>query len=109
LRKPQDGCDGRESLVALAGRGVQLVLRGLYLGLQAGERCGSLGGLLLQGGEILCRPVGLFLQTGEALGASAVDFAVIRSFISTAKKQGWDIIQALTQDPKCPLASLRPA
>jgi hypothetical protein len=45
-----------------------LRLRGLYLGLQAGERCGSLGGLLLQGGEILCRRIGLFLQTGEALG-----------------------------------------
>ena len=28
----------------------------------------------------------------------AVDFAVIRSFISTAKKQGWNVIQALTQD-----------
>jgi transposase len=41
--------------------------------------------------------------------ASATDFAVIRSFISTAQKQGWHIIQALTQDPKCWLASLRPA
>jgi hypothetical protein len=28
----------------------------------------------------------------------AVDFAVVRSFISTAKKQGWNIIQALSQD-----------
>ena len=28
----------------------------------------------------------------------ARDFAVIRSLIATAKKQGWDIIQALTQD-----------
>src|SRR5271165_3763207 len=28
----------------------------------------------------------------------AADFAVIRSFISTAKKQGWNVIQALTQD-----------
>jgi hypothetical protein len=30
----------------------------------------------------------------------AMDFAVIRSFISTAKKQGWNVIQALTQDPQ---------
>ena len=29
----------------------------------------------------------------------AMDFALIRSFISTAKKQGWDIIGALTCDP----------
>ena len=28
----------------------------------------------------------------------ARDFAVIRSLIATAKKQGWNIIQALTQD-----------
>ena len=60
--------DGREGFVALAYRGVQLTLRGLYLGLQAGERCGSLGVLLLQSGKSLCRRAGLFLQTGEALG-----------------------------------------
>ena len=29
----------------------------------------------------------------------AIDFAAIRSFISTAKKQGWNIIDALTSDP----------
>jgi transposase len=29
----------------------------------------------------------------------ARDFAVIRSLIATAKKQGWNIIQALTQNP----------
>lgn len=28
----------------------------------------------------------------------ARDFAVIRSLISTAKKQGWNVIHALTQD-----------
>ena len=33
----------------------------------------------------------------------ARDFAVIRSLIATAKKQGWNIIQALTQDPDPPL------
>jgi transposase len=37
----------------------------------------------------------------------AVDFAVIRSFISTGKKQGWNVIQAITQDPKVLLNSLR--
>ena len=49
------------------------------------------------------------ISGGFRCDASAADFAVIRSFISTAKKQGWDIMQALTQDPKCRLASLRPA
>jgi hypothetical protein len=29
-----------------------------------------------------------------------VDFAVIRSFISTAKKQGWNVIQAIGREPK---------
>jgi transposase len=29
----------------------------------------------------------------------ATDFAVIRSFFSTTKKQGWNIINGLTQDP----------
>jgi len=42
----------------------------------------------------------------------AEDFAVIRSFISTAKKQGWNVIQALTQDPEIltdrPLAAQAP-
>jgi transposase len=37
----------------------------------------------------------------------ALDFAVIRSFISTAKKQGWNVIQALSQDTKFLIAALR--
>jgi transposase len=37
----------------------------------------------------------------------ALDFAVIRSFISTAKKQGWNIIQALTQDAQIHVSALR--
>jgi len=37
----------------------------------------------------------------------AVDFAVIRSFISTAKKQGWDIIHALTQNAQIHVSALR--
>jgi transposase len=37
----------------------------------------------------------------------AVDFAVIRSFISTAKKQGWNVIQALTQEAYVLASALR--
>ncbi len=37
----------------------------------------------------------------------AMDFALIRSFSSTARKQGWDIIDALTCDPSDLAKSLR--
>jgi transposase len=37
----------------------------------------------------------------------ASDFATIRSFIATAKKQGWKIIEALTADPENLAKSLR--
>ena len=37
----------------------------------------------------------------------ATDFAVIRSFLSTAKKQGWTIIEALAQSPSELASSLR--
>jgi transposase len=37
----------------------------------------------------------------------AMDFAVIRSFISTAKKQGCNVIQALTQDAQIQMSALR--
>jgi transposase len=37
----------------------------------------------------------------------AKDFGVIRSLLSTAKKQGWDILQTLTTDPKRLIAELR--
>ena len=36
----------------------------------------------------------------------AIDFALIRSFISTAKKQGWSIIDALSRDPSLLAKSL---
>src|SRR4249919_1101143 len=39
----------------------------------------------------------------------ATDFAAIRSFISTAKKQGWNVIQAIAQEPQIPINSLRMA
>jgi len=37
----------------------------------------------------------------------AKDFGVIRSVLSTARKQGWDILQTLTSDPKRLIADLR--
>ena len=37
----------------------------------------------------------------------AMDFAVIRSVLSTARKQGWDMLQTLTTDPRHLIANLR--
>jgi transposase len=37
----------------------------------------------------------------------ARDFAVIRSLLSTAKKQGWNLLQTLTGDPNRLIADLR--
>ena len=39
--------------------------------------------------------------------AGATDFATIRSFIATAKKQGWNVIQAIAHEPKVLVNSLR--
>jgi hypothetical protein len=39
--------------------------------------------------------------------AGATDFATIRSFIATAKKQGRNVIQAIAQEPKVLVNSLR--
>jgi transposase len=39
--------------------------------------------------------------------AGAEDFAVIRSLLSTARKQGWDLLQTLTSDPRQLIARLR--
>jgi transposase len=39
----------------------------------------------------------------------AADFATSRSFISTARKQGWNVIHALTQDPQVLISALRSA
>jgi transposase len=39
----------------------------------------------------------------------AKDFAVIRSVLSTARKQGWDVLQTLAADPARLIASLRSA
>ena len=45
---------------------------------------------------------GGFRSEGGAKG-----FAVVRSVLSTARKQGWDIIQTLTGDPARLIAELR--
>jgi transposase len=37
----------------------------------------------------------------------AMDFALVPCFFSTAKKQGWNIIDALTRDPSNLAISLR--
>jgi transposase len=37
----------------------------------------------------------------------ATDFAVIRSLLSTARKQGWDMLQTLTADPTSLIANIR--
>jgi transposase len=37
----------------------------------------------------------------------AKDFAVIRSVLSTARKQGWDLIQTLTANPARVITDLR--
>jgi transposase len=37
----------------------------------------------------------------------AKDFAVIRSLLSTARKQGWDLLHTLTSDPTYLIADLR--
>jgi hypothetical protein len=39
------------------------------------------------------------LSGGFRSEQSACDFAVVRSVIATAKKQGWNIIHTLTQPP----------
>jgi transposase len=39
--------------------------------------------------------------------AGAEDFSVVRSLISTARKQGWDILQTPTSPPSALLAKLR--
>ena len=45
--------------------------------------------------------------SGAFAPEGAMDFALIRSFFSTAKKQGWNIIDALTRDPSNLAISLR--
>ncbi len=47
------------------------------------------------------------ISGGFRCGDGAQDFAVIRSVLSTARKQGWDILQTLTGGPERLIADLR--
>ena len=47
------------------------------------------------------------ISGGFRSAAGADDFAVIRTLISTARKQGWDLLAALATDPKMLIAKLR--
>jgi transposase len=47
------------------------------------------------------------ISSGFRSEAGAKDFAVIRSLLSTARKQAWDLLQTLTSDPKHLIARLR--
>lgn len=49
------------------------------------------------------------ISGGYRSQASAEDFAVIRSVLSTAKKQGWDVVLTLMQHPKKLIHSLKTA
>ena len=49
------------------------------------------------------------ISGGFRSGDSATDFALIRSFLSTARKQGWKLIEALTQYPDQLAQNLRVA
>ena len=49
------------------------------------------------------------ISGGFRSSEGAADFAIIRSFVSTARKQGWNIIQALSQDPADLAKALRMA
>jgi transposase len=49
------------------------------------------------------------ISGGFRLQDGAKDFAVIRSVLSTARKQGWDILQTLTANPHCLIKDLRVA
>ena len=49
------------------------------------------------------------ISGGFRSAAGAVDFAVIRSLLATARKQGWSMLDTLTTDPKRMLADLKSA
>jgi transposase len=49
------------------------------------------------------------ISGGFRSAAGAADFAVIRSLLSTAKKQGWNMLETPAADPKRLIANLRMA
>lgn len=49
------------------------------------------------------------ISDGFRFEDGAKDFAVVRSLLSTARKQGWDILHTLTANPEGLIADLRRA
>ena len=47
------------------------------------------------------------ISSGFRFQEGANEFAVIRSLLSTARKQGWDMLMALTSEPGHLIADLR--
>ena len=47
------------------------------------------------------------ISAGFRSEQGAADFAVIRSLLSTTRKQGWGLLQTLTPDPAQMIANLR--
>jgi transposase len=47
------------------------------------------------------------MSSGLRSGEGANTFVTIRSAISTAKKQGWNMLETLTADPRALIQSLR--
>ena len=51
-------------------------------------------------GGVRMRKVEQKISGGLRSTAGARDFAIVRSVLSTARKQGWDILHAVAQNPK---------
>lgn len=47
------------------------------------------------------------ISGGFRSSESAADFATVRSFLATARKQGWNVIEALSRSPKTLAQTLR--
>ena len=51
-------------------------------------------------GDVRMRKVKQKISGGFRSAAGARDFAIVRSVLSTARKQGWNILHALAQKPE---------
>jgi transposase len=60
-------------------------------------------------GDLRMMKVKQKISGGFRSEGGAIDFATIRSYISTVKKHGGNVIQALAQEPQILINSLRPA
>ena len=58
-------------------------------------------------GGVRMRKVEQKLSGGFRSAAGAEDFAIVRSVISTARKQGWNILHAVTQKPEALTQAIR--